>query len=136
MKNILKNSLYLFAFAGAGILFQISCSNSEENSISTAMTNKVVYIKVTSGIPHIFTCNYDGSNQTEVVLNMPPGVEIWNLASQHNNPRISPDGQKIFFLAQDNSDLNTHIYSANIDGSGVTQIVNSSDGQIEIGNIN
>ena len=136
MKNILKNSLYLFAFAGAGILFQISCSNSNQSN-SVALINKVIYIKasVTTG-PHIFTCNYDGSNQTEIVLNLPTGVEIWNVAPQHNNPRISPNGQKIFFLGQLNGDLKTHIYSANIDGTGVTQIVDSSDGQIEIGNIN
>lgn len=136
MKNILKNSLYLFAFAGAGILFQISCSNSNQSN-SVALINKVIYIKASASAgPHIFTCNYDGSNQTEIVLNLPTGVEIWNVAPQHNNPRISPNGQKIFFLGQLNSDLKTHIYSANIDGTGVTQIVDSSDGQIEIGNIN
>ena len=141
MKNIFKNSLYLFAFAGAGILFQISCSNTEQSKTNTTVTaiNKVIYIKgIGSGFTEsrIFTCDYDGSNQTEILLNLPAGISIWNLASQHNNPRISPDGQKIFFLARIGSDITTYLYSANIDGTGATQIVDGSDGQIEIGNIN
>lgn len=137
MKNFLKSSLYLVVFAAAGILFQISCSNSDDapQLLSPAATGKVIYTKNNMSTIKIFTCDYDGSNQTEIPIVLPAGIRIFDGASQHATPRISPDGQTIFFLGM-NASNETFIYKANIDGSGVTSIVADPNAQIEIGNVN
>lgn len=76
MKNILKSSLYVFVFAAAGIMFQIACSNSDDSNLNATAINKVIYIKNMGADLHIYTCNYDGSNQTEIPLDLPAGIGI------------------------------------------------------------
>ena len=136
MKNLFRSTLYVTVFALAGVLFQMSCSNSEQSALNTNAVNKVIYVKSTSGDLRLFTCNYDGTNQTEIVLNLPAGVTLWNGTNKGADPRISPDGQKVFFLAQASAtSFATLLYSANIAGTNAMQIV-LADGQIELGNIN
>ncbi|MFT3794995.1 hypothetical protein [Flavobacterium sp.] len=139
MKNFLQSSLYLVVFAAAGILFQISCSNSDDapqqQLLNPAATGKVIYTKNNMSTIKIYTCNYDGSGETEIPIVLPAGIKIFDGASQHATPRISPDGQTIFFLAA-NASYQTFIYKANMDGSGLTSIVTDPNAQIEIGNVN
>ena len=140
MRNFFRGGLYFLTFAVVGIIFQISCSADASNvSQNETMLNKVIYAKntFTSDGIKIYTCNYDGTNQTEVVITLPPNIFIFNGASQHATPRLSPDGQKIFFLAYNPTDNNqTYLYSANIDGSNPIAIVEGIGGQLEIGNVN
>ena len=135
MKNLLKSTLYLFAFAGAGILFQISCSNTND-ALNVNNINKVIYTKNNGVTLKIFTCNYDGTSQTEIPVTLPTNMIIWNGSSQHAMPRIAPNGQTIFFLVQNITNNSSHLFKANIDGSGAVEIVSGLDGQIEIGNMN
>jgi hypothetical protein len=74
MKNVLKNMLYVSVFALAGIIFQISCSNSD-NSLTSTNTNleKLVFARKPVGstvaLPwQIWTCNYDGTNMTQIPI--------------------------------------------------------------------
>ena len=64
MKRLLKSTLYLFVFAAAGILFQISCSADSSSTNSTSL-GKIVYTKKVNTDIEIWTCNYDGTNQTQ-----------------------------------------------------------------------
>lgn len=97
MKNFFKTTLYLFAFALAGILFQISCSNSENSTPqnTTNQLNKIIYSKQVGSEIQIWTCNYDGTNQTQIPIALPANLIVNNNNSQAT-PRLSPDGQTVF----------------------------------------
>lgn len=140
MKNFLQSSLYLVVFAAAGILFQISCSNSDDTPqqqlLSPAATGKVIYTKNFGTSIKIYTCDYDGSNQTEIPIVLPANVKIFDWSSQHAMPRISPDGQTVFFLAGTVATGETYLYKINIDGTGLAAIVNDPNAQIELGGVN
>ncbi|WP_396159513.1 TolB family protein [Flavobacterium sp.] len=136
MKNLLKSTLYLFVFALAGILFQISCSNSDdqnENSNNSQM-NKIVYVKRVGLNKELWVSNYDGTNQTQIIVNFPANVNF-SYVSNGTNPRISPDGQKLFFVGVNSSGTSyAAIYSCNIDGSNLQEIVPIANNEdIEIG---
>ena len=75
MKSYLTKIIYVAAFAIAGILFQISCSNSENTAApnNVAATGKVIYSKWTnSSTQTIWTCDYDGSNQNQIPIAQSP----------------------------------------------------------------
>jgi Tol biopolymer transport system component len=61
-------------------------------------------------------------------------AQISNLHSPHvildHRPRLSPDGSKIVFygLGSDWEDIGTNLYTINIDGTGLTNITKSTDG--------
>jgi hypothetical protein len=136
MKNFFKTTLYLFAFALAGILFQISCSNSdsenENNSVNSTPIQKIVFAKRAPSDWQIWTCNYDGTNLTQIPINLPPNV-VFNFSNLQTNVRLSPDGQKVFFVCLDNN-AGYVIYSCDINGSNlqvVTTVNNASN--IELG---
>ncbi|SHF73248.1 hypothetical protein SAMN05444377_11734 [Flavobacterium fontis] len=135
MKNFFKTTLYLFVFASAGILFQISCSNSESASQlpQSTTTNKLIYYKISGGLQNgIWTCNYDGSNETQVPITLPA-----NVVFSGNTVKISPDGQKIFFLAGSIGSNVTSVYSCDIDGNNLQPILSATwpDG-IELSDLN
>lgn len=126
MKNFFKTTLYLFAFAFAGILFQISCSNSDiQNSTqNVAQIDKIIYAQNISGQNEIqlWTCNYDGTNQTLIPISLPPNREI-NTQNVRSTPCLSPDGQKVFFVVTNTTNNFHSIASCNIDGSNFQEIV-------------
>jgi len=143
MKNLLRTSLYLTVFALAGILFQISCSNSDNQNLSTNSTQieKLIYYKNeqttlpgggTSNTAGIFTCNYDGTNETQVNFTLPTGVQI-DFSTGQSNIRLSPDGQKVFFITHDDAGSES-IYSCDVTG-GIATEVKPTNGQsnIELG---
>ncbi|MCZ8144966.1 hypothetical protein [Flavobacterium sp.] len=137
MKNLLKNTLYVGVFALAGILFQISCSNSEiQNSTqNTTQINKLLFAKNIPGQNEIqlWTCNYDGSNQTLIPITLPANREI-KTQNTRSTPFLSPDGQKVFFVVMNTINGYQNIASCNIDGSNYQEIVTPSAYQmIEIG---
>ena len=134
MKNLLKSTLYLSVFALAGILFQISCSNSDRQNFSTNSTplGKLVFAKRAPSDWQIWTCNYDGTNLNQVPITLPANV-VFNFSNLQTNVKLSPDGQKVFFVCLYNS-TGYVIYSCDVNGSNlqpVTTVNNASN--IELG---
>jgi len=121
MKKLFLSSLVLLFFSASMILFQLSCSKeSEGNDNNTKQLNKIVFVKMdnNSGVREFWVANLDGSNQTLIPITLPANRK-WP-----SNLAITPDGSKIVFTLEDSSDGRiTYIYTANIDGSNVTQII-------------
>lgn len=135
MKNVLNTTLYLFVFAAAGILFQISCSNedSKNNTVVNAVPlGKIIYVKTLSVTnQQLWIANYDGSNPTQIMVNFPPNVRF-NQVTNGIQPRISPDGQTIFFVGVNST--GAAIYSCDSNGNNVQAVVPLSPSQgIELG---
>jgi len=125
MKNFLKTFLFAAAFVCGGILFQISCSNSdEENFLDTSQLNKIIFTKGVGEFQTLWTCNYDGSNLTQIPIALPPNV-AFNGNNGNAYPRVSPDGQTIFFVCVDNSDFSYALYSCDISGNNLQEVYNS-----------
>ncbi|WP_309640687.1 hypothetical protein [Flavobacterium sp.] len=123
MKNLLKTTLYVSVFALAGIFFQISCSN-DSNDRSSLVTVKLIYTRQTSGNqPQIWTSNYDGTNQVQIPINFPADVAPSTMNDNRSSVKVSPDGQKIFFVGFNSTTQLTCICSCNIDGSNFQQII-------------
>jgi Tol biopolymer transport system component len=135
MRNLFKTTLYITAFALSGILFQISCSNSDGISQNTNQSlGKIIYFHLEQNNNNrgIWICNYDGTNATQIPIVLPTGT-TFSLENGDPRPRLSPDGQRVFF----NVSVNTNptngasIYSCNIDGSDLQPVVVSSNSSSE-----
>jgi len=124
MKNLLRSTLYLSVFALAGILFQISCSNSENSNPqkTTTQLNKIIYSKQVGSDIQIWTCNYDGTNQTQIPITLPANLIVNNNNSQAT-PRLSPDGQTVFFVVLNTTTSLWSVYSCDITGNNLQQVV-------------
>ena len=71
----------------------------------------------------LWKVNYDGTNQTKIVIKLlPANSEIAN-----NSFTISPDGTKLFFLLYSTISTIQSIYSCNIDGTGLIKLVDNVD---------
>ena len=140
MKNLLKSTLYLTVFALAGILFQISCSNSERTNSTqnTSQTGKLIYMKQMSGTPiQLWVSDNDGTNQTQIPVILPANVEYSSINSNRSSVKLSPDGLKVYFIGFNSSTNISSIYSCDISGNNLQEIVNGGSGYIlELGGIN
>lgn len=129
MKNLLRSTLYLSVFALAGILFQISCSNSDNKNVTnnvTALQNKLIYTVFNYSTGQtIWTSNYDGTNPTQVPITLPTNISFNNV-NGNADAKLSPDGQKIFFIVVNNSTGGNEIYSCDINGSNLQQVFSPS----------
>jgi len=131
MKNFFKTTLYVSVFALAGVLFQISCSNADQsnqpNAVNVTPIGKIVIAKRPSGSDwQIWTCNYDGTNMTQVPITLPPNV-VFNNANLQTNVKLSPDGQKVFFVTISNSGTPNgypSIHSCDINGANLQEVAN------------
>ena len=123
MKNFFKGSLYLFVFALAGIIFQISCSNSENDHVAALppQTNKLIFSKQNGGQIEIWTCGYDGSAMTQIPIALPANTII-NSNNSQATPRLSPDGQTVFFVGLNTATSLYSIYTCDITGNNLQQI--------------
>ena len=144
-KNFLKSSMYLVAFAAAGILFQVSCSNSDDGMANINPNNpnlnnvgKIIYFHLEQDVNNrgIWTCNYDGTGATQIPIILPAN-SMFSMDNGDPRPRLSPDGQKVFFLVTGtiNSNAGTSIYSCNIDGSNLQPIVIANNSSELIGGV-
>ncbi|MFT3796072.1 TolB family protein [Flavobacterium sp.] len=139
MKNFLKTSCYVIVFAVAGVLFQISCSNSDDTNATNSpqalpqATNKLIYVKWDTSGQSIWTCDSDGSNQTQIPITLPAGIQF-NTSNGDANPRLSQDGQKVFFVVY--TATTNAIYSCDIDGSNIQEIVAPDNANYSLGNTN
>ena len=135
MKIFFKTSLYIFVFAFAGIMFQIACSNSEVQSLTS--TDKLVFTQLDSSGQSIWICDGDGSNLIQIPITLPSNFQL-NLTNGTASPRLSPDGLKVYFVVNDLSGTLARglLYSCNIDGSNVQQIVSpTADAILDLGNV-
>ena len=136
MKNFLKSSMYLVAFAAAGILFQVSCSNSDENARNVSLNNlgKIVYFHLEDNNRGIWTCNYDGTSAAQIPVILPANM-MYSMENGDPRPRLSPDGQKVFFLVSTTTNAGASIYSCSIDGSNLQPVVISNNSSEFIGGV-
>ncbi|WP_309642747.1 hypothetical protein, partial [Flavobacterium sp.] len=105
-------------------------------SPSSTPVGKLIYYKRVAGVSinnSIFTCNYDGTGEALVNITLPAGVYLgFNI--EDLNLRISPDGQKVFFIGVDSATQFRTLYSCDVTGANVTPvIVLNEDGNITLG---
>ncbi len=128
MKTLLKSSIVLILFSLSIILFNISCEKKAEaqpNTTVTAVQNVgLIFFKKESDKQNEFwKANYDGTNQVKITIaSVPAGMEFDTVSF-----RISPDGKKIFFNLYSFSLNQQNMYSCNIDGTGLTKIIDNVD---------
>lgn len=135
MRNFIKTLVLFIGFIIGGIIFQISCSNSDE-AAAPAISNKILFTK-NNGTSHtLWYCDLDGANVTQVPLNLPSNTTFqWSNANVF--AKFSPNGQKIIFVAKDNDTFKDVMYSCNLDGSNLQAILSPSDAvHLLIGDIN
>jgi hypothetical protein len=124
MKNLLKTTIYILAFAIGGVIFQISCSNDENQTQQSVQINKVVFVKGVGSDQTIWICNYDGSDLSQIPISLPNNV-VLNSNNGNSNPRLSPDGQTIFFNTYNMNDQSYGIYRSDISGNSIQEIYNN-----------
>lgn len=71
-----------------------------------------------AGFSTIHTANLDGSNAQKINITLPAEASI-----DVSGPKISPDGKTIFFNTTGLNGLEYGVYSCNIDGSNLKQIL-------------
>ena len=88
---------------------------------STLLQNKLIYTVFNSSGQTIWTCDYDGSNQTQIPIILPANVGF-NTVNGNGDAKLSPDGQKIFFIVVNSTNGGNEIYSCDITGANVQQV--------------
>jgi hypothetical protein len=129
MKTLFKSSVLLLLFSFSLLVFNLSCKKeSIAQNTSTSIQNLgiLVFSKAGDKANEFWTSKYDGSGQIKITITSITSTgEIVK-----DNIQISPDGNKFFFIANTNptnpSSMDA-IYSCNIDGSGVTKLVDNID---------
>jgi len=129
MKNILKGSILLIIFSFSIALVNISCNKeasaqTNTNTTTTQPLGILVFAKGGDKSTEFWTAKYDGTNQTKISLSgLPSTAELVK-----GTIRISPDGKKFFFTLNLNP-VNSQdaIYSCNVDGSGLTKLIDNVD---------
>ena len=129
MKTLFKSSVLLLLFSFSLLVFNLSCEKeSIAQNTSTSIQNLgiLVFSKAGDKANEFWTSKYDGSGQIKITITSITSTgEIVK-----DNIQISPDGKKFFFIANTNptnpSSMDA-IYSCNIDGSGVTKLVDNID---------
>ena len=74
--------------------------------------NRIIYSEYVNGFGQLFTANLDGSNKTQLSVNIEHAIA----------PSHSADGQRIVFAGRTSWQAPFQIYMADQDGSGVTQM--------------
>ena len=131
MKKLLLGSVSLLIFSLSIAIFQISCKkDATAQTTNTGLTqlNKILYTKYinATSLVELWTANYDGTNQQKINISLPAGQ------TPDGTSRLSPDGTKVFFGVRI-SGTSVIIYSANLDGSDLTSIINGSTTNTEYG---
>ena len=112
---------------GNGLSITSNGTLSLNGSTGNQQINKIIFTKLNTSIAQrfeIWTANYDGSNQTKLNILMPTGFQCGG----DGDVRLSPNGQKVFFTSTQFSNSTTHIFSCNIDGTGLIRIIDGTSG--------
>jgi hypothetical protein len=111
---------------GSGTLTWTTPATSSSNN-SNELTGIIIFGKNTSNVNEVWKSNFDGSSKSKInIAGLPANYEI-----PSDSYKISADGQTIFFLLYTPTG-GQHIYKCNIDGSGLSKIINDVD---EIGSV-
>jgi hypothetical protein len=124
MRKLLLSSLTLLIFCSSILIFQASCKKeAAAQNTETGLTQlkKVLWTRLVATGVEIWMANYDGTNANQVNVIMPTGFTI------RHGARLSPDGQKLFFVAQDITGTEFYIFSSNVNGSNAVQIANTGN---------
>ena len=119
---------------GQGLTVSANGTLSVSTTSSTTglqQLNKIVYRKRNSDgtLDEIWTANYDGTNQTKINITLPTGIVF----GESMRPFLSPDGKKVFFTGAVSPRISSEdVYSANIDGTNVTKIIDKGGDQNNI----
>lgn len=152
MKHIIKTSLVLIFFSVSVIIFNLSCekesiaqtntpytlpkattsslggvivgsglSVTDNGTISTENFDIIIFSRNGDKSNEFWTAKHDGTNQKKISIPSLPTTEVIST----DQLRVSPDGKKIFFMIYipNNGGLNKKLYSCNIDGSGLTKLI-------------
>lgn len=101
----------------------LMADGSVSNTAGNALIGKLIYLKYPMGVYEIWTANYEGSNQTKLNIVLPSGFEL----DRDANPKMSPDGLKIFFNAHAPSGFNS-LFSCDANGSNVRLLISDNNG--------
>jgi hypothetical protein len=126
MKRLLLGSVILLIFSCSILIFQLSCKKDVIAQTTGNNVNKILFFKRPLGNYDLqfehWIANYDGSNATQIFLNLPG----WRI----NDVQLSADGTKLFFTGTDSTTLLTtqasEIFSSNVDGSNIQQITHDN----------
>lgn len=129
MKKLLQASIVLFLFSASIALVQVSCSKShaQPTQVGLNLLNKILFTKKVlspGNSIEIWVADYDGSNQRHIPITFPAGVEL-NTTNEKATPRMSPDGQTIFFVGMNTTNSTWAIYSCGIAGGAAQEIITS-----------
>lgn len=124
-------AIALSTFAIALTLVQMSCSKTDAQTplSNPTQVGKILFGRNVSGGYEIWSVNYDGTNAAPISIDLPPNVFlVSNVDSK--GIKVSPDGQKLFFIGGtiENNYQRASVYSCNLDGSNVQQIVQGNGG--------
>ena len=106
-----------------GVIVGSGLSVTSNGTISTQNAGLLVFAKGGDKANEFWTAKFDGSSQTKITLTISATAEIVK-----NSIKISPDGKKLFLVLNLNPTLPASldaIYSCNIDGSGLTKLVDN-----------
>lgn len=128
-KNLSKKVL-LAVFALSTILFQTSCSKSDEITeeiippVKEETTTQTVIYRITSpsDINTLWTMNADGTNKKQISISLPSGFVL----TYEDLAEVSSDGKTLVFLVQNETTFDYSIYKCNIDGTNATRILGPS----------
>lgn len=128
MKKIFKASFVLLFFSMSIFIFNMSCkkeSTAQTNTTNVTPQNLGILIFSKNGdkTNEFWTSKYDGTSQLKVTISSFPADGDIDGSSW----RISPDGKKVFFLLYTPSSQVQSLYSCNIDGSGLTKLIENVD---------
>ena len=120
MKKILLSSAALALFSISMLIFQISCKKDAiAQTGGLTQQNIIFYVKNFSPADtfEYWLANLDGANQHKVNITLGANVVL------RGEARLSPDGTKIIFTAQDSSTGIDAVYSVAIAGGAATKII-------------
>jgi hypothetical protein len=128
MNKVIKASLVLLLFSSSIMVFSLSCKKESiaQSNTGNSITQNVgilIFKKEGDKANEFWTSKYDGSNQVKVSIATFPIDGDVDGASL----KLSPDGKKVFFLMYVPSIRLQSIYTCNIDGSGLTKVVDKVD---------
>ena len=129
MKKLLLAGIVVFLFSISLAILQSSCSKSNAQTTQNGLMqlNKILYTKQvfggSTGI-EIWTANYDGSNAAQITITLPANVEL-STSNQKSTPKLSPDGQTLFFVCHNSVSNLWSVYSCGIAGGQAHEIISS-----------
>ena len=131
MKKLLLSTISLLLFSISILIFDISCkkesiaqTDTTPKSLGLLIYTRQVITNTSTSYNQIWKCSYDGTNFTKI-MDLPAGFRF-----DIGEVSVSPDGTKIFFLAQDDNHTSGYgpywACSVNLDGTDFKKVAAGS----------